>query len=243
MGVPRFFRWISERYPKCNSVITDLTLMPVFDNLYLDMNGIIHQCSHPDDNAPSPSERDMLLSIFAYIDRIVKQIVRPQKVLYIAVDGVAPRAKLNQQRSRRFAAAKEASSSGGGEEDVDGFDRNCITPGTSFMVSGRAENHCRPSLSISQARIGDKLRGFIRWKIGQDPAWSHLKVVYSGANVPGEGEHKIMQYIRANRETVCFASNSKKERRSCRWRGEQKQQRRHPTPPPLDTACTETMLT
>jgi len=76
MGVPRFFRWISERYPKCNSVITDLTLMPVFDNLYLDMNGIIHQCSHPDDNAPSPSERDMLLSIFAYIDRIVKQIVR-----------------------------------------------------------------------------------------------------------------------------------------------------------------------
>lgn len=166
MGVPRFFRWISERYPKCNSVITDLTLMPVFDNLYLDMNGIIHQCSHPDDNAPSPSERDMLLSIFAYIDRIVKQIVRPQKVLYIAVDGVAPRAKLNQQRSRRFAAAKEASSSGGGEEDVDGFDRNCITPGTSFM-----------------ARIGDKLRGFIRWKIGQDPAWSHLKVVYSGANV------------------------------------------------------------
>lgn len=159
--------------------------MPVFDNLYLDMNGIIHQCSHPDDNAPSPSERDMLLSIFAYIDRIVKQIVRPQKVLYIAVDGVAPRAKLNQQRSRRFAAAKEASSSGGGEEDVDGFDRNCITPGTSFM-----------------ARIGDKLRGFIRWKIGQDPAWSHLKVVYSGANVPGEGEHKIMQYIRANRETA-----------------------------------------
>ena len=226
MGVPRFFRWISERYPKCNSVITDLTLMPVFDNLYLDMNGIIHQCSHPDDNAPSPSERDMLLSIFAYIDRIVKQIVRPQKVLYIAVDGVAPRAKLNQQRSRRFAAAKEASSSGGGEEDVDGFDRNCITPGTSFM-----------------ARIGDKLRGFIRWKIGQDPAWSHLKVVYSGANVPGEGEHKIMQYIRANRETVCFASNIQKERRSCRWRGEQKQQRRHPTPPPLDTACTETMLT
>lgn len=109
--------------------------------------------------------------------------MRPQKVLYIAVDGVAPRAKLNQQRSRRFAAVKEASSSGGGEEDVDGFDRNCITPGTSFMVSGRAENHCRPSLSISQARIGDKLRGFIRWKIGQDPAWSHLKVVYSGANV------------------------------------------------------------
>ena len=49
MGVPRFFRWLSERYPKINSVITDLTLMPVFDNLYLDMNGIVHACSHPPD--------------------------------------------------------------------------------------------------------------------------------------------------------------------------------------------------
>ena len=43
--MPRFFRWLSERYPKINSTITDLTLMPEFDNLYLDMNGIIHACS------------------------------------------------------------------------------------------------------------------------------------------------------------------------------------------------------
>ena len=106
----------------------------------------------------------MLLSIFAYVDRIVKHIVRPQKVLFIAVDGVAPRAKLNQQRSRRFAAAKESASSQGDEDG--GFDRNCITPGTAFM-----------------ARIGDKLRGYIRWKMGQDAAWSRLRVVYSGANV------------------------------------------------------------
>ena len=58
----------------------------------------------------------MLLSIFAYVDRIVKHIVRPQKVLFIAVDGVAPRAKLNQQRSRRFAAAKESARSQGDED-------------------------------------------------------------------------------------------------------------------------------
>ena len=67
MGVPKFYRWVravpmcanvicqlltlepvqrlqlSERYPKINQIISDLMLMPEFDNLYLDMNGIIHQ--------------------------------------------------------------------------------------------------------------------------------------------------------------------------------------------------------
>ena len=41
MGVPKFYRWLSERYPKINQVAkTDVK--PEFDNLYLDMNGIVH---------------------------------------------------------------------------------------------------------------------------------------------------------------------------------------------------------
>lgn len=41
MGVPKFFRFLSERYGLINATITTETL-PEFDNLYLDMNGILH---------------------------------------------------------------------------------------------------------------------------------------------------------------------------------------------------------
>ena len=58
------------------------------------MNGIIHPCSSPP-NGPKPqSEQEIYDNIFVYTDKIIN-IVRPQKVLYLAIDGVAPRAKMN----------------------------------------------------------------------------------------------------------------------------------------------------
>lgn len=55
-----------------------------FDNLYLDMNGIVHPCSHPEDRPPPTTEEEMMLAIFRYTDRVVN-MVRPRKLLMIAV--------------------------------------------------------------------------------------------------------------------------------------------------------------
>ena len=102
MGIARFYRWLSERYPLINEEI-EADAVPEFDNMYLDMNGIIHNCSHGNSGV-GKSESEIWLDIFKYVNDLFLK-VKPRKLLYLAVDGVAPRAKLNQQRSRRFRAA------------------------------------------------------------------------------------------------------------------------------------------
>jgi len=165
MGVPKFYRWVSERWPLINEIIQDrVTVISEYDNLYLDMNGIIHNCSHPSDQEGNVhfrlTENEMFIAVMEYIDKLF-YIIRPRKLIYLAIDGVAPRAKMNQQRQRRFRSAKEmqegideAIAKGEKMPSQDPFDSNCITPGTEFM-----------------ARLSVQLEYYVRKKVREDPLW------------------------------------------------------------------------
>ncbi|KAJ5176863.1 5'-3' exoribonuclease [Penicillium canariense] len=186
MGVPKFFRWLSERYPAISMLIAE-SRIPEFDSLYLDMNGIIHNCTHKDSDSPTfrMTEEQMFIAIFNYIEHLFGKI-KPKKLFFMAVDGVAPRAKMNQQRARRFRTALDAEvarekaiQQGLEMPKEDPFDSNCITPGTEFM-----------------AKLTQQLKYFINKKISEDSDWQGVEIVLSGHEVPGEGEHKIMEYIR-----------------------------------------------
>jgi 5'-3' exonuclease len=199
------FRWLTDQYPNIinNRLTEGLSPDTEVDNFYLDMNGIIHPCTHGNNEAELVflDETAMFKKIFLYVDRLYK-MVKPGKVLYLAVDGVAPRAKMNQQRSRRFRSAKEAEqlaadlvardqymAAKDGKapppmSDKTRFDSNCITPGTDFMLK----------LSLA-------LQKWVEFKMANDDFWKNgAQVIVSGPDVEGEGEHKVMDFIRASKE-------------------------------------------
>lgn len=177
---------MSERYPAISQLIAE-NRIPEFDCLYLDMNGIIHNCTHKDSDDATfrMSEEQMFIAIFNYIEHLFGKI-KPKQLFFMAIDGVAPRAKMNQQRARRFRIAldvelarEKAIKEGKEMPKEDAFDSNAITPGTAFMH-----------------KLTLQLKYFINKKVSEDTDWQGVEIVLSGHEVPGEGEHKIMEYIR-----------------------------------------------
>lgn len=147
-----------------------------------------------------------LLYFIRYIDRLMS-IVRPRKLLYIAIDGVAPRAKMNQQRARRFKSVQEAEENNRIESDFrqelknnnqyvpekhpSSWDSNIITPGTTFMK-----------------QLSEHIRYYIHDRITNHKGWDKIKVILSDSSVPGEGEHKIIEFIRTQRQQKNYDPNT-----------------------------------
>lgn len=191
MGIPSFFSYIIKRYDKTRIIKERLSINPT--HFFLDLNGMIHPCSHKVLQEVYEETTDpMSIPLNVIEDRICKKTinsildcvkkVNPSEVLYIAIDGVAPRAKMEQQRKRRFKSAQDKKLDPSVQKTTR-WDSNAITPGTAFMEKlGKMLRHSQEIKSIPVNEI-----------------------IISDAFVPMEGEHKLMNYIRKNlgEDAVC----------------------------------------
>ena len=192
MGVPGFFLWLWKKYKKNNFVFSKAGLsedeelsnkINNIDYFLIDANCLIHPtcfkvlAENPDFTNQNSLENKMMNATLEYIDKLV-DYVNPKKGIYLAIDGVAPAAKIKQQRTRRFKSVHDRvlfdNIKKKHNKPITNFWNNsAITPGTEFMEK-------------------------LHYKI---LAWADkkkIKIIYSSCKTPSEGEHKLLQFIREN---------------------------------------------
>ena len=114
MGIPLYYKHIISQHP---DIITESKNKIIVNNLLFDLNCAIHPCC-----AQKTDEKEMFSSILEKINECIK-ITNVKDTIYIAIDGPAPRTKMEQQRQRRLKSLHEKKI----------WDTNQITPGTLFM--------------------------------------------------------------------------------------------------------------
>jgi 5'-3' exoribonuclease 1 len=192
MGIYNFFGWFKNNF---NGAFKKLpegknfeNINVQIDNLLIDMNGLFHNSTqriyeygnfkqrNPNFKRRQLSDNKLQLRVFEDICKnvdILVNLVKPKKRLIMAVDGTAPFSKQVQMRRRRFKSALER------DENEMKFDPNCISPGTKFM------DH-----------LSRYIDWYIRKKATEDPLWKNIEIIFSNEKVPGEGEQKLMNYIK-----------------------------------------------
>ena len=159
MGIPVYFKTLVSDN---RSSILHKGKLDKIDFLFLDLNCLIH-----------PSVRG-LTDEDEMIEKIISDIAKlidysgVKKLLYIAIDGIAPKGKMKQQRQRRFRSALERKYSSGSS-----WNTNAISPGTYFM-----------------RKLNIALEEYIQTL--------EIKTILSDSDERGEGEHKILHYIKEN---------------------------------------------
>ena len=173
MGIPSYFSYIIKNHP---DIIKKLNRLGDIDNFYLDSNSIIYDCLRklmPEyDGNDDIFEIKLIKAVEIKLREYIK-IVKPKLKVYIAFDGVAPVAKLEQQRTRRYKSYLIDHIRKNIDPDYKPtWDKTAITPGTKFMNN-------------LGAHLTKKFNG--------------KNIIVSTTSDPGEGEHKIFQYIRDNK--------------------------------------------
>lgn len=191
MGVPRLFPWIRNTFGRY------VSLLPIgsrqadtVQHLYIDFNPLIHnsaQVVYGYGREPSMetmryaklSDEEKRLAIFQGVISRLKEVlglITPTELLYIAIDGPAPLAKQAQQRQRRFESRINDIND---DKISEGFNSTWISPGTEFMFE------LTKFLHLEIRKIADEMREM-----------KNVSILFSSCRVPGEGEHKIMDFIR-----------------------------------------------
>lgn len=169
MGIPAYFSHIIKNH----STILKNPKTMIIDNLYIDSNSIIYDIIH------SLNEIHDFNHIYDLICKkltLYIQEIKPKSTTYIAFDGVAPIAKLDQQRTRRYRSVildklNDQLLTNNVNDKKQKWDTTQITPGTQFM---------------------DGLSKYIINYFKQD------NIILSTSTSRGEGEHKLFEYIRNN---------------------------------------------
>lgn len=131
MGIPFYFYYICRKYKSQSIVFDNCEKSPDF--LYFDYNSLIHPCINTvlenitEQELQNLNENELettfINKCLEYTEDIVTK-VNPKEKVIIVIDGVAPRAKMNQQRERRYKSVFLSEKK---------WDTNQITPGTPFM--------------------------------------------------------------------------------------------------------------
>ena len=200
MGIPKFAYFITKRYPLIIKKIKEEVDIPEIDNLYLDINGIIHNVSHGNSiliGCQNRKYEDIYSDVCDTIDKLLK-LIKPKKLLMISADGVAPRAKMNQQRVRRFRKEPHIS-----VEDLKIIEENNID------ISKQFNSDAISAGTELMYNLSKYMKDYIIKKKKEDKLWSNINVLFTGSDVPGEGEHKILEYIRNFKLSKEYTSNTR----------------------------------
>ena len=171
MGIPSYYSYLIKNFKK---IIQKKELFnEKIHNFYLDSNSIIYDILHKTD-VDKNNEEDIIKLVCLKIEEYILN-VKAKELVFISFDGIAPVAKLKQQKERRYKSKLTEKILSKTSE----FDTAKITPGTSFMNN-----------------LDDKISKFFK---NREKFYGVDKIIVSGSNVRGEGEHKIFDYIRGTK--------------------------------------------